>query len=495
MMSDLQRRVPMPTTSSATTAIWFGGAAVYIVAMSLGMRTLSYDIWGALVIGPILATLTLPILRKYVARDDPTMVNLICGAFVAKMLGGCMRYYLTFKLYGDNADAVGYHDAGSRLSLAFWEGDFAQQFAKDVPDLMGTQFIRLSTGILYMITGPTMLGGFLVYSLLSFWGLYFFYRALRTAYPEADYRRYAWMLFFLPSLLYWPSSIGKEAWMICFIGMATYGVAMVLKSNPLGYPVTGFGLAGTAMVRPHVTALIFASLFFAYILRRKSWKESKSGPLGKVLGIGVLLVAGGVVLSQTASFFEVDGTSTSSVTSVLDRTSTQSGQGGSQFETARPFSPHEFPNAVMAVLFRPYIWEASEPQMLIAALEGSFLLWMVWKQRRRLYRIPGLLFRVPYVAYVFAYIMMFVFAFSSIGNFGIMTRQRTQVFPFVLVLLCLPWGRIDEGDDLRDDAYRLGTPTRGARRPLAAAGVGVPGTSSSRDGGTGTGTGTTRPRR
>ena len=31
-----------------------------------------------------------------------------------------------------------------------------------------------------------------------------------------------------------------------------------------------------------------------------------------------------------------------------------------------------------------------------------------------------------------------VFAFSSVGNFGIITRQRTQVFPFVLVLLALP---------------------------------------------------------
>ena len=33
---------------------------------------------------------------------------------------------------------------------------------------------------------------------------------------------------------------------------------------------------------------------------------------------------------------------------------------------------------------------------------------------------------------------MFVIAFSSIGNFGIMTRQRTQVLPLFLVLLALP---------------------------------------------------------
>jgi hypothetical protein len=56
----------------------------------------------------------------------------------------------------------------------------------------------------------------------------------------------------------------------------------------------------------------------------------------------------------------------------------------------------------------------------------------------RLVRLPSFIFRVPYVAYCLAFVVMFVFAFSSIGNFGIMTRQRTQVFPFLLVFLAIP---------------------------------------------------------
>jgi hypothetical protein len=466
MMADISRRMPAgPSTTQATTAIWFMAAGAYILAMSLGMQRLSYDIWGALVIGPILGTLTLPVLRKYVARDDPTMVQLISIAFVAKMVGACLRYYLTFKLYGENADAIGYHGAGSRLSLGFWNGTFAEVYAQEVPELIGTKFIGLLTGLIYIVTGPTFLGGFLIYSLFSFWGLYFFYRALRTAFPEANYRLYAKLLFFLPSLLYWPSSIGKEAWMGFTIGLATYGVAMVLKHNQLGYPVAAFGLAGTAMVRPHVTLLVFFSLFFAYLMRRKSWKESRTGPFGRWLGIAVLLIAGGVVLSQAASFFNVDATSTQSADAVFERTEAQSGQGGSQFQAeGTPLSPTQFFTAIQAVLFRPYIWEASEPQMVVAALEGTFLLAMMFMSWQRLARLPGFIFRVPYVAYVLAYIMMFVFAFSSIGNFGIMTRQRTQVFPFVLVLLCLPMPRLDEGDDLVDDGYKLGRTARANRR-------------------------------
>src|SRR5690606_28008494 len=122
-----------------------------------------------------------------------------------------------------------------------------------------------------------------------------------VAFPEANHRRYAVLLFFLPTMIYWPSSIGKEAWMIFTMGLATYGVALVLKHKPLGYLTTGLGLLGTAMVRPHVTVLIFMSLLFAYMLRRRSWRESRLGPVGKFVGVAVLLVAGGLVLMQAAS--------------------------------------------------------------------------------------------------------------------------------------------------------------------------------------------------
>ena len=41
---------------------------------------------------------------------------------------------------------------------------------------------------------------------------------------------------------------------------------------------------------------------------------------------------------------------------------------------------------------------------------------------------------------------MFVIAFSSIGNFGIMTRQRAQLIPLFLVLLVLPDTRRERAD-------------------------------------------------
>ena len=56
----------------------------------------------------------------------------------------------------------------------------------------------------------------------------------------------------------------------------------------------------------------------------------------------------------------------------------------------------------------------------------------------RLARLPRLFVRTPYVVFAVAYTPLFVLAFSAVGNFGLLTRQRTQLFPFVLVLLALP---------------------------------------------------------
>jgi hypothetical protein len=181
------------------------------------------------------------------------------------------------------------------------------------------------------------------------------------------------------------------------------------------------------------------------------------GPVGKVVGIVVLMGVGVVAVSKAASFFEVDNVSGDSVNEVLDYTDKQSGQGGSEFEPVRVKSPTEFPSAALAVLFRPWPWEASSAQALIASAEGTLLLILGAASITRVMKLPKYLFQVPYVAYALTYTVMFVIAFSSIGNFGILTRQRTQVLPLLLVLLVLPTERntVDEATPTVEERARV----------------------------------------
>jgi hypothetical protein len=57
---------------------------------------------------------------------------------------------------------------------------------------------------------------------------------------------------------------------------------------------------------------------------------------------------------------------------------------------------------------------------------------------RRLARLPRELARRPYVAFAVVYTFAFIYAFSSLVNFGILARQRSQLLPALFVVLCLP---------------------------------------------------------
>ena len=94
--------------------------------------------------------------------------------------------------------------------------------------------------------------------------------------------------------------------------------------------------------------------------------------------------------------------------------------------------------AVITVLFRPLIPEANSVQGLLAAMEGTFLLaWSIWRWRW-MWHAACSVRRQPYVATALSFTAVFVFGFSSIANFGILARERTQVLPFYLVLLAVP---------------------------------------------------------
>jgi hypothetical protein len=112
-------------------------------------------------------------------------------------------------------------------------------------------------------------------------------------------------------------------------------------------------------------------------------------------------------------------------------------EGGSTFEAKPVTSPSDVPLAITTVLIRPFPWEAHNPQALVSAAEGMLLVYLCWRHRARLRRLP-LHLRASYPAFCVAYAAMFVYAFSTFGNFGILARERVMVLPFIFALLCLP---------------------------------------------------------
>jgi hypothetical protein len=179
------------------------------------------------------------------------------------------------------------------------------------------------------------------------------------------------------------------------------------------------------------------------------------GRLGGAMLATGLLVGSFSLVSVTESFFHLEDLSVESAQGVLQETTRRSAQGGSEFTAASPGSPVGLVKATATVFFRPFPFELHNAQGRITGLEGVLLIVLFYFSLPRLARLPFELFRRPYVAFVCAYTFAFVYAFSSIENFGILVRQRAQLLPLLLALLCLR--RPEDGRERRHPLQRSTT--------------------------------------
>jgi hypothetical protein len=352
-------------------------------------------------------------------------------------LGLLLRLLGAFMRLQNTVDSGVYHTEGVRIAAAFRQFNFGVDTRRQIP---GTGAVRWLSGLVHVFTFDDMASTFLFFTLFSFIGCWFLYRAFVMAVPNGDRYRYALLLFLWPSLCYWPSSLGKEGWMMLGIGIASYGAARVFAEKSFsGFLYLFVGVAACAWVRPHVSLIVFISMFVAFLARRNT--SSTRGTAIKAMGLVILLLGGSILVGQTASFLKVDDpTGTDEITNTLDNTTEQTTQGGSAFQAHQVRTPIDFPWAFITVVFRPFPNEAHDINGLITAMESFFLLIVFATSYRRLAKLPTLLRSTPYITYAATYSVIFVFAFSSIGNFGILARQRTQLAPMILVLAALPPG-------------------------------------------------------
>lgn len=437
-MAQAPRSASIAPPASAWLVLAGVVAAAALVAGILVIATRGGpDATGILVIGPALFLISLPIFARRARLDgDRRIFWLLVVALLVKFVGSVVRYYVAFDVYSGVADAAGYHDAGIHIAERFQAGIFDT----GLDSLSDTNFIKLLTGIVYAFIGPSGLGGFLVFSWMGFWGLYLFSRAFVLAVPEGRAWSYSKLIFFLPSLVFWPSSVGKEAWMMLTLGLAAWGAARLLTGRMWrNLILTGSALWLAAIVRPHVAGLLALALAAGYLFRRPRRDSPGFAPMAKWMGLAVVGVLAFLLLVRTDDFLERAAIRTEGgVTNVLRQTTERTSQGGSSFVPSILESPTRAPIAAATVLFRPFIFEVENARALAASLETTFLLLLCLVRWRWILAALASIRRQPYVAMAFAYTGLFVLAFSGFANFGLLARERTQMLPLLLILVCVP---------------------------------------------------------
>jgi len=341
-----------------------------------------------------------------------------------------------YQRFTNAVDGVEYHFEGVRLADFYRRFEFGAPTGKDVP---GTGAMRAVSGAVHVLVNDDGFAAFMLMAWLGFLGCWLLYRAFEIGIADGDRYRYARLIMLWPSMCFWPSSLGKDSWMLFTVGLAAYGAARVFTRMPGGYTFVGVGLLGASFVRPHLALLFLVAFFVALMIGRRSDTRDTVTPaaIAKVLGVVLVIVIGSVLISRTQKLLDLEDFSAASIDTATTQVSEQTDIGSSSFSAPNPRTPTGFVEATVTVLFRPFPFEARGMEQLLTAVEGIVLLVITATAFRRLWTIPRRLRAQPYVMFCTAYVALWILAFGIIANFGILARQRTQMLPLYFALLAL----------------------------------------------------------
>lgn len=356
----------------------------------------------------------------------PPAKRLFVAGLFLRVAGALAYLYVIGAMYG-GGDYFMYYDLGIGYAKALWSGDY--DYFLNIFELSrwwGTAFTIWLTGWVLAFFGPTLPGAFIVFALAGFVGVLSLGYSFARAFPAADWRRYFAFIMFFPSLWFWPAALGKDAVVLCGIGVATLG--FVGRRNHIRWQLMAFGVFLVFVIRPQVAAtLVFAVIAGQWLGTLKKWSAKSTLQAVFLLGVGT------AVISMSGGALGVDLFNTEEVELYLMSRGSVSSIGGSAIQSADTAAPWLAP---INTLFRPFPWEARGITAMLAAIEVIVLWGMAWYRRRA---IAGFV-RAYKKSRVFWMAVAFVLVYAtalgmSLGNIGIIARQRVHILPFIFMFI------------------------------------------------------------
>lgn len=355
-------------------------------------------------------------------------LKLIVLAGLGLRIAGSLTYlYLVGGYYG-GGDYSMYFSRGVELSasLVAEDGFLALRSIGEVTSgkWWGTEFVILVTGFIVALIGPTLPGTFIVFSLISYGGIVALGLAFHRAYPHVSLERYFVWIALFPSLWFWPAALGKDAIVLCGVGLAALG--FVGKRGHPRWLLMALGVALIFAIRPQVAAtLAFALMLGQWFGSGLRWTPSRmvQGALFLAIGVGVVSMSSGALGVELFSPDEVEG--------YLEGKADVLNRGGSAMGVER-VPPWQAP---FNVLFRPFVWEVRGVTMLLASLEVLVLWILAWRRRREIKAFVRAHRKTRLFWMGIVFTLVYATALGmSLTNIGIIARQRIHILPFIFML-------------------------------------------------------------
>lgn len=377
--------------------------------------------------------------------------------------------YCMFVLYISPGDTTGlYYPEGvniyklilkdpSNISLIFSPAiEFDQSLLVDIynsgyfseeSNFMVTRIVA----ILCFITYGKFMAINLIFSMISFSGVWRLYRFFYEQYPDM-HKQFAIAILYLPTFVFWSSGILKDPICTGALGWITYSIYDILyRKHNMFRNILIILLFSWLLIVLKIYILVAYLPFFILFLLLKNVNLIRS-KFVKVLLVSSFLI-GSIfsfisivgMMQKALGNFASQGISKSILTYQINYMKQEQNVEsnfslGVEFDGSVKSLLRMAPAAIIATLFRPFLWESKKISSFLSSLESLlimlFTLYVLIKVgiKKFILTIIG----NPLILFCFFYSLIFaLFVGATTLNFGTLVRYKIPGIPFYVISLFL----------------------------------------------------------
>jgi hypothetical protein len=293
----------------------------------------------------------------------------------------------------------------------------------------------------------------LFFSMISFSGVWRLYRFFYEQYPHL-HKQLAIAILYLPTFVFWSSGILKDPICTGAMGWITYSLyEMFYKRKSFLKNAIIVLIAGYFLINLKMYILVSYVPFFFLFLILKNVNLIRNSFIKFLLG-PALIIGSIFAGQQVMKKFEKDlgGYAAEGIANQIkhqqETYKQQAAEGigesnfslGVNFDGSMTSMLKMAPAAIIATLYRPFIWESTKISTLLSSLESLTL--MIFTLSILLKFGPVNFFRTiardPTITYCFLFALLFaLFVGATTPNFGTLCRYKIPCMPFYVIALFL----------------------------------------------------------
>ncbi len=421
-----------------------------------------YSVWDLFIVPLYIIIITGVAYLIYRAKSNNPFFRFLVPGVLIK-IAGAIAFVMVYTLYYPGGDTTSYFDSSVIITKLLYQ-DPGTYFSILTNHLTPENYSHFNKTTLYpefwfdnltfsviRFTSPlTILGlnSFLattiLLSILSFTGIWKLYLVFCEQYP-AIYKQLAFAILFFPSVLFWGSGILKDSYTLCAASWLLYGFySLFIRKKNIFINVIAIIISIYVLIslKPYIFYAIFLGILLWLVFEKLN--VFKSTFLKTIFFPISVLIIGGigaiVVIKISASmgdfYSSIEGMMQKAVITQDDLR--REYYGGNRFDIGS-FQPtfggiiSKMGPAIIAGLYRPFIWEARTSLMALSGLENLFLIIFTI---RVIFFGPVFIFRSiihkPFLlVFSLAFALTFAFAIGlATANFGALVRYKIPLIPF-----------------------------------------------------------------